>query len=96
VLDFTPRVQISLSPSAPSYPGYRYRARVRDWSFVSSIGQRAATAADAMGRTGCRGTATQTNGASGTVCTYAYIGGTSLSDTTEPTEAQGASPLYGG
>ncbi len=62
VLNFTPRVRMSLSPSAPSYPGYRYRAHVKDWSYVSSVGQSAATAADAMGRAGCRGTATQTNG----------------------------------
>ncbi len=94
VLNFTPRVQMSLSPSAPSYPGYRYRAHVRDWSYVSSIGQRAATAADAMGRSGCRGTATQTSGTTGTVCTYTYIGGTSLSDATEPTETQMASQAH--
>jgi hypothetical protein len=94
VLNFTPRVQMSLSPSAPSYPGYRYRARVRDWSYVSSIGQSAATAADAMGRAGCRGSATQTSGTAGKVCTYAYIGGTSLSDATEPTEAQMANQAH--
>jgi hypothetical protein len=88
VLNFTPRVQITLSPPSPAYPGYRYRARVKDWSYIGSIGQSAATAADALGRAGCRGTATQTAGAAGTVCTYAYIGGTSLTDTTEPTEAQ--------
>jgi hypothetical protein len=94
VLNFTPRVQISLSPSAPSYPVYRYRAHVKDWSFVSSVGQNAATAADAMGQAGCRGSATQTNGSSGKVCTYAYIGGASLSDTTEPTEAQMANQAH--
>lgn len=94
VLDFTPRVQISLSPSAPSYSGYRYQAHVKDWSFVSSVGQNAATAADGMGRAGCRGSATQTNGASGKVCTYTYIGGASLSDTTEPTEAQMANQAH--
>jgi hypothetical protein len=30
VLDFTPRVQISLSPSVPAYSGYRYQAHVKD------------------------------------------------------------------
>jgi len=94
VLNFTPRVQISLSPSAPTYSGYRYQAHVKDWSYASSVGQNAATAADAMGRAGCRGSATQTNGASGKVCTYAYIGGASLSDTTEPTEAQMANQAH--
>ncbi len=94
VLNFTPRVRMSLSPSAPSYPGYRYRAHVKDWSYVSSVGQSAATAADAMGRAGCRGTATQTNGSGGKVCTYAYIGGSSLSDATEPTEAQMANQAH--
>ena len=54
---------------------------------MSALGQSAATAADAMGLAGYRGTATRTNRASGKVCTYASIGGTSLADTTEPTEA---------
>jgi hypothetical protein len=95
VLDFTPRVQISLSPPSPVYAGYRYQAHVRDWSFVSSVSQSAATTADALGRVGCRGTsATQTNGASGNVCTYPYIGGASLTDTTEPTEAQMANQAH--
>jgi hypothetical protein len=94
VLNFTPRVQMSLSPSAPSYLIYRYRAHVKDWSYVSSVGQSAVTMADAMGRTGCRGSATQANGTAGKVCTYAYIGGASLSDTTEPTEAQMANQAH--
>ena len=94
VLDFTPRVQITLSPSAPAYPGYRFRAHVRDWSFVSSLGQNAATATDALGRRGCRGSGTTTNGAAGPVCTYDYIGGASLNDTTEPNEADMASQAH--
>jgi hypothetical protein len=94
VLNFTPRVQMTLSPSAPAYPIYRYRAHVKDWSYVSSVGQSAVTMADAMGRAGCRGSTTQTNGAAGKVCTYSYIGGASLSDTTEPTEAQMANQAH--
>ena len=57
------------------------------WSYVSSLGQRAATAKDALGRSGCRGSGTLTSGASGPACTYRYIGGASLTDTTTPTEA---------
>jgi hypothetical protein len=94
VLDFTPRVQITLSPSTPVYSGYRFQAHVEDWSFVSSLGQRAASTADGMGRAGCRGGGHQTSGASGPVCTYSYIGGASLSDTTEPSEAQMASQAH--
>jgi hypothetical protein len=94
VMDFTPRVRISLSPSAPSYSGYRYQAHVKDWSFVGSLGQNAATATDALGRRGCRGAATQSSSASGAVCTYAYVGGASLTDTTTPTEAQMASQAH--
>jgi hypothetical protein len=94
VLDFTPRVQITLSPSTPSYAGYRFRAHVRDWSYVSSIGQKAATATDAMGRQGCRGSAATSTGEAGAVCTYDYIGGSSLSDATEPTEADMASQAH--
>ena len=37
---FTPRVQISVPQ--PSYTGYRVQAHVQDWSYVSSLSQRAA------------------------------------------------------
>jgi hypothetical protein len=47
-----------------------------------------------MRRAGCRGAATQTSSVSGAVCTYAYIGGASLSDTTAPTEAQMANQAH--
>jgi hypothetical protein len=94
VLDFTPRVQMVLNPATPSYSGYRFRAHVQDWSFVSSIGQQAASSKDGMGRVGCRGSGRQTSGKAGAVCTYAYIGGSSLSDTTEPTEDQMASQAH--
>jgi hypothetical protein len=94
VLDFTPRVQIVLNPAAPSYSGYRFQAHVQDWSFVSSLGQRAATARDGMGRAGCRGGGRQTSGGSGAACTYSYIGGGSLTDSTEPTEAQMANQAH--
>jgi hypothetical protein len=94
VLDFTPRVQISLNPSTPSYPGYRFQAHVKDWNYVGSVGQSAATTPDALGRRGCRGSGTTTNGAAGSVCTYDYIGGASLNDTTEPTEADMASQAH--
>jgi hypothetical protein len=85
VLDFTPRVQISVTQ--PIYSGYRVQAHVQDWSYVSSLSQRAATTKDALGRTGCRGSGRLTSGASGAVCTYAYIGGTSLTDSKQPTDA---------
>lgn len=94
VLDFTPRVQIALSPAAPSYPGYSFRAHVDGWNYVSSLGQRAATAADGMGRAGCRGSGALTSGANGAACGYHYIGGTSLSDSTTPTEADMASQAH--
>ena len=94
VLDFTPRVQITLSPPAPVYNGYRFQAHVQDWSYVSSLGQNAATTPDGMGRAGCRGSATMTSGSAGPVCSYTYIGGTSINDTTEPTEAQMAGQAH--
>jgi hypothetical protein len=94
VLDFTPRVRMTLSPSAPAYAGYRFQAHVRDWSLVSSLGQLASSAPDALGRAGCRGGGRQTSGVGGPVCTYAYIGGTSLSDATAPTEADMATQAH--
>lgn len=94
VLDFTPRVRMTLSPPAPAYAGYAFRARVQDWSFVSSVGQNAATKPDGLGRAGCRGGAHQTSGAAGPVCTYRYIGGASLADATEPTEDDMASQAH--
>ena len=92
VLDFTPRVQISVPQ--PSYTGYRVQAHVQDWSYVSSLSQRAATGTDSMGRQGCRGSGRMTSGASGPVCTYSYLGGASLSDSTQPTDADMASQAH--
>ncbi len=94
VLDFTPRVQMVLSPAAPSYPGYAFRAHVDGWSYIGSLGQRAASAADGMGRAGCRGSGALRSGSSGTTCGYRYIGGASLSDSTTPTEADMASQAH--
>jgi hypothetical protein len=93
VLDFTPRVRMTLSPSAPSYPGYAYRAKITGWSFVSSLGLKADTNADGLSRTGCRGSGRAgTNSLNG--CEYAYIGGASLSDSTEPTDSQMANQAH--
>jgi hypothetical protein len=92
VLDFTPRVQIRVPQ--PSYGGYRVQAHVQDWSYVSSLGQRAATSTDGMGRKGCRGSGHMTSGASGPVCTYRYLGGASLSDSTQPTDADMAAQAH--
>src|SRR6266545_708148 len=94
VLDFTPRVQITLSPSTPAYSGYRFQAHVDGWNYVSSLGQRAATATDSLGRSSCRGGGALISGASGPACGYRYIGGASLGDTTEPTEGDMASQAH--
>jgi len=92
VLDFTPRVQISVPQ--PVYSGYRVQAHVQDWSYVSSLGQRAATAKDAFGRSDCGGGGHLTSGASGPVCTYAYVGGASLTDTRRPTDTDMATQAH--
>ncbi len=94
VLDFTPRVQITLNPAAPAYGGYRFQAHVDGWNYVSSLGQNAATRGDSLGRSGCRGGGTLVSGMSGPACGYHYIGGGSLTDTTEPTEADMASQAH--
>jgi len=94
VLDFTPRVQITLNPAAPAYSGYRFQAHVDGWNYVSSLGQNAATSSDSMGRSGCRGGGALISGMRGPACGYHYIGGTSQSDTTEPTEADMASQAH--
>lgn len=94
VLDFTPRVQITLNPPTPGYAGYRYQARVQDWSYAGSVGQSAASTPDGLGRRGCRGSATTSSGAAGPVCTYDYIGGASLTDATEPSEADMANQAH--
>lgn len=94
VLDFTPRVQITLTPPAPSYPGYIVRAHVADWRYVGSMGRNAATARDGMGRMGCRGSGRVTPGAGEATCTYAYIGGATLTDTTAPSEADMAQQAH--
>jgi len=94
VLDFTPRVRITLNPAAPAYSGYRFQAHVAGWNYVSSLGQNAATRSDSLGRSGCRGGGALISGMSGPACGYRYIGGGSLSDATEPTEADMASQAH--
>jgi hypothetical protein len=95
VLDFTPRARITLpSLSAEEAQFYALRARVTGWSIVSFEGEGKTIAAaggaesdrDAMGRSGCRGDSTSGAGLDG--CAYAYIGGRSAEDPTEPTEEQ--------
>jgi hypothetical protein len=91
VLDWTPRVNLTLPGPSPLYP-YAHRARIVAWSFVSTTVdgvERNATDADDMPGhpTGCRaGDRSGVDGSGLDGCVYKYIGGSSLSDTTEPTE----------
>lgn len=87
VLDFTPRVQIVLDPPAPAYSGYAFRAYVTGWSYIGSLDQRADLTADALGRSGCRARDLPNDPSGLNGCAYRYIGGASLTDATEPTEA---------
>jgi uncharacterized repeat protein (TIGR01451 family) len=93
VLDWTPRVRLTLPGAPPVYP-YAYRARIVAWSFVSAQVEgatRDATGADDMPShgAGCRaGDRSGVDGSGMSGCVYRYIGGSSLSDATEPTENQ--------
>ena len=91
VLDWTPRVQLSLPGAPPLYP-YQYRARIEGWSYVSTNvegADRLATDADDMPvhGAGCRaGDRSGVDGSGLSGCVYRYIGSGALNDTTVPTE----------
>ncbi|MEP7188340.1 MAG: hypothetical protein ABI901_04010, partial [Roseiflexaceae bacterium] len=91
VLDWTPRVQISLPGASPIYP-YAFRAKIVGWGYVSTGVEgtdRLAIAADDMPGhgAGCRAGDRSSDGAGLNGCTYRYIGTGELNDATVPAEA---------
>ena len=91
VLDWTPRLALSLPGASPVYP-YAFRAKIVGWSYVSTGvegADRLATAADDMTGhgAGCRAGDRSSDGAGLDGCTYKYIGTGELNDATIPTEA---------